>query len=72
VRSSKCGQTERNFRFNSDNVFTSAKLNARTPRLIPLFIYSALVVFALHPSFRSPWCDQLAPGQAGAWLTRNL
>jgi hypothetical protein len=41
VRSSKCGQTERNFRFNSDNVFTSAKLNAKTPRLIPLFIYSA-------------------------------
>src|SRR2546430_6839902 len=43
VRSSKCGQTERNFRFNSDRVFTSAKHNAMTPRLIPLFIYSALV-----------------------------
>src|SRR5260370_31100709 len=43
VRSSKCGQTERNFRFNSDRVFTSAKLNAMTPRLIPLFIYRALV-----------------------------
>src|SRR5438876_1109327 len=42
VRSSKCGQTERNFRFNSDRVFTSAKHNAMTPRLIPLFIYSAL------------------------------
>jgi len=44
VRSSKCGQTERNFRFNSDNVFMSAKHNAMTPRLIPLFIYRALLL----------------------------
>ena len=38
VRSSKCGQTERNFRFNSDSVFTSTKHNANDSE-IDTFIY---------------------------------
>ena len=60
VRSSKCGQTERNFRFNSDSVFTSAKHNAMTPRLIPLFIYTALVYFACLKNFTEAHFGQLA------------
>jgi len=47
VRSSKCGQTERNFRFNSDSVFMSAKHNTMTPRLILLFIYRYLTLKVL-------------------------
>jgi hypothetical protein len=58
VRSSKCGQTERNFRFNSDSVFMSAKHNAMTPRLIPLFIYTDLVspLSAEHEAMKRQAC----------------
>ena len=59
VRSSKCGQTARNFCVKTVSLFMRAQHTALTVKLIPLFIYSALT--------RGQW-----PSVIGAWLQRTV
>src|SRR3990170_1485324 len=49
VRSSKSGHTERNFCINSDRVLMLRKHTTITHKLIPLFIYTALVSLSPEP-----------------------